>query len=99
MAKPPCIALPFKKTAETDWVRPLRQYIARTLQDDPDEYAGDCQALQRMRQDMRGAKPDETGKDVIFRYYSHLEALERRFRVGEQGVRTAFQWSDAFTGE
>ncbi|KAJ2778344.1 bck1-like resistance to osmotic shock [Coemansia javaensis] len=99
MAKPPCIALPFKVTAETDWVRPLRQYIARTLQDDPDAYADDCHAIQRMRQDMRGAKADETGKDIIFRYYSHLEALERRFRVGEQGVRTLFQWSDAFTGE
>ncbi|KAJ2613733.1 bck1-like resistance to osmotic shock [Coemansia sp. RSA 1365] len=99
MSKPPCIAIPFKKTSEADWVRPLRQYIARTLQDDPEAYSADCQILQRMRQDMRGAKADETGKDLIFRYYSHLEALERRFRVGEQGVKTVFQWSDAFTGE
>ncbi|KAJ2794486.1 bck1-like resistance to osmotic shock [Coemansia guatemalensis] len=92
MSKPPCIAIPFKKTAEADWVRPLRQYIARTLQDDPEAYSTDCQILQRMRQDMRGAKADETGKDLIFRYYSHLEALERRFRVGELGVKTLFQW-------
>ncbi|PIA17349.1 BRO1-domain-containing protein [Coemansia reversa NRRL 1564] len=92
MSKPPCIAIPFKKTSEADWVRPLRQYIARTLQDDPEAYSTDCQILQRMRQDMRGAKADETGKDLIFRYYSHLEALERRFRVGELGVKTLFQW-------
>ncbi|KAJ2782335.1 bck1-like resistance to osmotic shock [Coemansia interrupta] len=95
----PCIAIPFKKTAEVDWVRPLRQYIARTYQEDPDVYATDCQMLQRMRQDMRGANADETGRDLIFRYYSHLEALEPRFRINEQGVKVTFLWSDAFTNE
>ncbi|KAJ1846595.1 bck1-like resistance to osmotic shock, partial [Coemansia sp. RSA 2708] len=91
MSRPPCIEIPFKKSAETEWVRPLRQYIARVHQEDPDEYNSDCQILQRMRQDMRGAKADETGRDIIFRYYSHLEALERRIRVGEHGVKTVFQ--------
>ncbi|KAJ2321414.1 bck1-like resistance to osmotic shock [Coemansia sp. RSA 2704] len=99
MSRPPCIEIPFKKSAETEWVRPLRQYIARVHQEDPDEYNSDCQILQRMRQDMRGAKADETGRDIIFRYYSHLEALERRIRVGEHGVKTVFQWTDTFTGE
>ncbi|KAJ2390113.1 bck1-like resistance to osmotic shock, partial [Coemansia sp. RSA 2603] len=99
MPRAPCIAIPFKKTAEVDWVRPLRQYIARTYQEDPDVYATDCQMLQRMRQDMRGANADETGRDLIFRYYSHLEALEPRFRINEQGVKVTFMWSDAFTNE
>ncbi|KAJ2856383.1 bck1-like resistance to osmotic shock [Coemansia erecta] len=99
MPRPPCISIPFKKTAELDWVRPLRQYIARTYQEDPDAYASDCQLLQRMRQDMRGANADETGRDLIFRYYSHLEALEPRFRINEQGVKVSFLWSDAFTNE
>ncbi|KAJ1720603.1 bck1-like resistance to osmotic shock [Coemansia erecta] len=99
MPRAPCIAIPFKKTAEVDWVRPLRQYIARTYQEDPDAYAADCQMLQRMRQDMRGANADETGRDLIFRYYSHLEALEPRFRINEQGVKVTFMWSDAFTNE
>ncbi|KAJ2196583.1 bck1-like resistance to osmotic shock [Coemansia sp. RSA 522] len=99
MSRPPCIGIPFKKSPETDWVRPLRQYIARALQEDPDAYNSDCQVLQRMRQDMRGAKADETGRDIIYRYYSHLEALERRIRVGEHGVKMVFQWTDAFTDE
>ncbi|KAJ2231463.1 bck1-like resistance to osmotic shock [Coemansia sp. RSA 485] len=99
MPRPPCISIPFKKTAELDWVRPLRQYIARTYQEDPDAYASDCQLLQRMRQDMRGANADETGRDLIFRYYSHLESLEPRFRINEQGVKVSFLWSDAFTNE
>ncbi|KAJ2746665.1 bck1-like resistance to osmotic shock [Coemansia sp. BCRC 34301] len=99
MPRPPCIAIPFKKTAELDWVRPLRHYIARTYQEDPDAYANDCQVLQRMRQDMRGANADETGRDLIFRYYSHLETLEPRFRINEQGVKVTFRWTDAFTNE
>ncbi|KAJ2161581.1 bck1-like resistance to osmotic shock [Coemansia sp. RSA 552] len=99
MSRLPCIAIPFKKTAEADWVRPLRQYIGRTLQDDPEAYSSDCQVLQRMRQDVRGAKADTTGRNVIYRYHTHLEALEHRFHFGEQGVKMAFQWSDAFTGE
>ncbi|KAJ2721894.1 bck1-like resistance to osmotic shock [Coemansia sp. Benny D115] len=99
MPRPPCISIPFKKTAEVDWVRPMRQYIARSYQEDPDAYSSDCQILQRMRQDMRGANADETGRDLIFRYYSHLEALEPRFKVNEQGVKVTFMWSDAFTGE
>ncbi|KAJ1874979.1 bck1-like resistance to osmotic shock [Coemansia sp. RSA 990] len=99
MSRPPCIRIPFKKSSETDWVRPLRQYIARTLQQDPDTHNSDCQILQRLRQDMRGAKADETGRDIIFRYYCQLEALENRIQFGENGVKTVFQWSDAFTGE
>ncbi|KAJ1883031.1 bck1-like resistance to osmotic shock, partial [Kickxella alabastrina] len=90
MPRPPCISIPFKKTAELDWVRPLRQYIARAYQEDPDVYTNDCQTLNRMRQDMRGANADETGRDLIFRYYSHLEALEPRFRINEQGVKVTF---------
>ncbi|KAJ2579198.1 bck1-like resistance to osmotic shock, partial [Coemansia sp. RSA 1804] len=53
MSRPPCIAIAFKKTAEADWVRPLRQYIIKVFQEDPDVYNSDCQLLQRMRQDMR----------------------------------------------
>ncbi|KAJ1800948.1 bck1-like resistance to osmotic shock [Coemansia sp. RSA 2399] len=99
MPRPPCIAIAFKKTAEADWVRPLRQYIIKAFQEDPDAYTSDCQLLQRMRQDMRGASADETGRDLIFRYYSHLETLEPRFRVNEQGVKVNFRWTDAFTGD
>ncbi|KAJ1773979.1 bck1-like resistance to osmotic shock [Coemansia sp. RSA 1813] len=99
MPRPPSIAIVFKKTAEADWVRPLRQYIIKAFQEDPDAYTNDCQLLQRMRQDMRGASADETGRDLIFRYYSHLETLEPRFRVNEQGVKVNFRWTDAFTGD
>ncbi|KAJ1941988.1 bck1-like resistance to osmotic shock, partial [Kickxella alabastrina] len=99
MPRPPCISIPFKKTAELDWVRPLRQYIARAYQEDPDVYTDDCQTLNRMRQDMRGANADETGRDLVFRYYSHLEALEPRFRINEQGVKVTFLWSDAFSSD
>lgn len=99
MPRPPCIAIPFKKTAELDWVHPLRQYIAKTYQEDPDAYAEDCRILQRMRQDMRGASADDTGRDLIFRYYSHLESVGLRFWINEPDVKTTFKWTDVFTTE
>ncbi|KAJ1965237.1 bck1-like resistance to osmotic shock, partial [Dipsacomyces acuminosporus] len=113
MPRPPCIAIQFKQTAEADWVRPLRSYIQRVYEEDPQRYDADCQRLQRMRQDMRGANADSVGKDIIFSYYSHLETLEPRLKVNEQGAKVAFKWtsgkldaafvatvlSDTFTGK
>ncbi|KAJ1951155.1 bck1-like resistance to osmotic shock [Linderina macrospora] len=92
MDRPPCIAIPFKQTSEVDWVRAIKRYISIQYQEDPEAYSEDCMRLHRMRQDMRGAGPDKTGRDLIYRYYSHLETLEPRFPVNEQGVKVAFKW-------
>ncbi|KAJ3334964.1 bck1-like resistance to osmotic shock [Kappamyces sp. JEL0680] len=48
---------------------------------------------------MRGAGRDITGRDIIYRYFGQLELLVLRFPLGEEGLKVAFEWMDAFTGK
>lgn len=58
----PMIAIPKKGTDEVDWTTPIRNLIAQSYGESPDNYAAECAALQRCRQDaVRGAGSDMTG--------------------------------------
>ncbi|KAI8369122.1 BRO1-like domain-containing protein [Choanephora cucurbitarum] len=98
MATPqiPFISAPFKKTDDVDWVHPLKKYIARFYQDDPEKYKEETQSFNRLRQDMRGAGKDMTGRDLLYRYFGQLELLDLRFPVDEKHVKVLFNWYDAF---
>ncbi|KAI8968458.1 BRO1-like domain-containing protein [Mycotypha africana] len=98
MATPqiPFISAPFKKTDDVDWVHPLKKYIARVYQDDPEKYKEETQAFNRLRQDIRGAGKDMTGRDLLYRYFGQLELLDLRFPVDEKHVKVIFTWYDAF---
>ncbi|KAI0236995.1 bck1-like resistance to osmotic shock [Massospora cicadina] len=97
MAQSPFVRVNCKRTEEIDWVNPLRGYIVSTYQDDPDKYAEELATFNRLRQDMRGAGLDLTGRDLLYRYYGQLDLLELRFPVDENNIRIAFNWFDAFT--
>ncbi|KAH6659823.1 BRO1-like domain-containing protein [Truncatella angustata] len=98
MTQTPMISVPLKATNEIDWVTPLKAYIRDTYGDDPERYAEECQTLNRLRQDMRGAGSDSTaGRDLLYRYYGQLELLDLRFPVDEQHIKISFTWFDAFT--
>ncbi|KAF8752119.1 BRO1 protein [Rhizoctonia solani] len=63
----PCISIPKKKTDEVDWTSPIRSLIQQSYGESPDDYATECAALQRCRQDaVRGAGSDSTGTSVMF---------------------------------
>ncbi|KAF8685215.1 BRO1 protein [Rhizoctonia solani] len=63
----PCISIPKKKTDEVDWTSPIRSLIQQSYGESPDNYATECAALQRCRQDaVRGAGSDSTGTSVMF---------------------------------
>ncbi|KAI9342388.1 BRO1-like domain-containing protein [Pilaira anomala] len=98
MATPqiPFISAPFKKTDDVDWVHPLKKYIARFYQDDPEKYKEETQSFNRLRQDIRGAGKDMTGRDLLYRYFGQLELLDLRFPVDEKHVKVLFNWYDAF---
>ena len=67
------ISIPRKGTDEVDWTTPIRNAIAQSYGEDPDNYASECAALQRCRQDaVRGAGSDITGMtcDVVERMSS-----------------------------
>ncbi|KAI9265997.1 BRO1-like domain-containing protein [Sporodiniella umbellata] len=92
----PFITAPVKRTDDVDWVQPLKKYIARFYQDDPDKYTEETQAFNRLRQDIRGAGKDITGRDLLYRYFGQLELLDLRFPVDEKHVKVLFNWYDAF---
>ncbi|CAE6453765.1 unnamed protein product [Rhizoctonia solani] len=92
----PCISIPKKKTDEVDWTTPIRSLIQQSYGESPDNYATECAALQRCRQDaVRGAGSDTTARDLLYKYFGQLELLELRFAE----IRVSFPWHDAFTGK
>ena len=93
MLQPPMISSPLKQTNEIDWIYPLKNYIRQTYGDDPERYAEECNTLNRLRQDMRGAGKDSTaGRDLLYRYYGQLELLDLRFPVDENHIKISFTW-------
>ncbi len=94
----PMISSPLKQTNEIDWTVPLKQHIRTAYSDDPERYDDECRALNRLRQDMRGAGKDSAaGRDLLYRYYGQLELLDLRFPVDENHIKISFTWFDAFT--
>jgi hypothetical protein len=92
------ISSPLKQTNEIDWIAPLKHHIRSAYGDDPERYDDECKALNRLRQDMRGAGKDSAaGRDLLYRYYGQLELLDLRFPVDENHIKISFTWFDAFT--
>ncbi|TFY82927.1 hypothetical protein EWM64_g1094 [Hericium alpestre] len=90
------ISIPKKGTEEVDWTTPIRSAIAQSYGESPDNYASECAALQRCRQDaVRGAGSDLTARDLLYKYFGQLELLELRFPE----IRVNFPWRDAFTAK
>ncbi|TFK52925.1 BRO1-domain-containing protein [Heliocybe sulcata] len=92
----PMVSIPKKSTDEVDWTTPIRNVIAQSYGESPDNYAAECSALQRCRQDaVRGAGSDLTARDLLYKYFGQLELLELRFSE----IRVNFPWRDAFTNK
>lgn len=69
------ISIPKKTTDDVDWTSPIRNVIAQSYGENPENYAAECTALQRCRQDaVKGAGSDFTGtpfKVTINRAFSN----------------------------
>ena len=60
------ISIPKKTTEEVDWTTPIRNLVAQSYGESPDNYAAECASLQRCRQDaVRGAGSDMTGERPV----------------------------------
>ena len=89
----PMVSSPLKQTNEIDWVTPIKTHIREQYGDDPERYSEECQTLNRLRQDMRGAARDSaSGRDLLYRYYGQLELLDLRFPVDENHIKILFTW-------
>ncbi|KAK1815435.1 bck1-like resistance to osmotic shock [Friedmanniomyces endolithicus] len=94
----PMLSSPLKQTNEIDWIEPIKHHIRTSYGDDPARYSEECNTLNRLRQDMRGAGKDSAnGRDLLYRYYGQLELLDLRFPVDENHIKISFIWFDAFT--
>ncbi|CAO3614988.1 unnamed protein product [Cunninghamella echinulata] len=83
----PFISVPFKRTDDIDWIEPLKRYIVHHYQDNPEKYTQETYTLNRLRQDIRGAGKDITGRNLLYRYYGQLELLNLRFPIDEKHVK------------
>ncbi|KAI8334762.1 BRO1-like domain-containing protein [Chlamydoabsidia padenii] len=97
-AQIPFLYAPFKRTDDIDWIRPLKRYISQVYQQDPENYNEETYTIHRLRQDIRGAGKDLTGRDLLYRYFGQLELLDLRFPVDEKHIKVLFTWYDAFNG-
>ena len=69
----PTIAIPKKGTDEVDWTTPIRNLIAQSYGESPENYTTECAALQRCRQDaVRGAGSEMTGEHSMTSGCSHI---------------------------
>jgi len=61
----PMVSIPKKTTEEVDWTTPIKNLIAQSYGESPENYATECASLQRCRQDaVRGAGSDFTGEQA-----------------------------------
>lgn len=88
--------IPIKETTETDWIGPLRQYITGVY-GTSENFSEEIVTLNRLRQDVRGSATDQTGRDIVYRYYGQLELLDLRIPINEHGCHVSFTWTDAYT--
>ena len=109
------ISIPKKTTEEVDWTTPIRNLIAQSYGESPDNYATECASLQRCRQDaVRGAGSDFTGEHSFIMVrddiYSGLPWIARDLLYKYFGqlellelrfseIRVNFPWHDAFTNK
>lgn len=91
MAPSPLICVPPKSTAPVDFGPSLAPLLRSLYSVQPAQYATQLATLNRARQDaLRGsAGSDDTGRDLLLRWFGMLELLELRFT----DVRVPFPWS------
>jgi hypothetical protein len=89
----PMLSVNSKSTDEADWYAPLAAYITSAHNEDPNKYRDELTSFNRLRQDTRGAGADNTGRDILYRYYSQLQLLDLRFPVGDSAkLPMTFTW-------
>jgi hypothetical protein len=88
----PLLHIPTRTTDEVDYSEPFSDYIKVAFEQDSSKFKHEIATLNRLRQDVRGAGKDLTGRDILYRYYGQLELLDLRFVFDESHVRMSFPW-------
>ncbi len=88
----PLLQIPTRRTEECEWSSSIKEYIKEQYEQEPNKFKSEIQTIHRLRQDVRGAGKDVTGRDILYRYYGQLELLDLRFPIDEKHVKVLFTW-------
>lgn len=91
------ISIPLKEAEPTDWVKPLKAYLAQVYGSASSDFEHSVVEFDKLRNDTIHAEKDDIAKELYYRYYGQLELLE--MRVPLEMLKIEFEWSDAFSSE
>ncbi|XP_054916033.1 rhophilin-2 isoform X1 [Poeciliopsis prolifica] len=94
----PLIALGLKETKEVDFSAPFKDFIMEHYNEDGRTFEDEIADLMDLRQACRTPSRNETGVELLAKYYSHLPLIENRFFSPTRQTGIFFTWYDSFTG-
>ncbi|XP_043961900.1 rhophilin-2 isoform X2 [Gambusia affinis] len=94
----PLIALGLKETKEVDFSAPFKDFLLEHYNEDGRTFEDEIADLMDLRQACRTPSRNETGVELLAKYYSHLPLIENRFFSPTRPTGIFFTWYDSFTG-
>ncbi|XP_065809241.1 rhophilin-2 isoform X2 [Labrus bergylta] len=94
----PLIALGLKETKEVDFSTFFKDFILEHYSEDGNSYEDEIADLMDLRQACRTPSRNETGVELLAKYFSHLPLMESRFFSPSRPTGIFFTWYDSFTG-
>ncbi|KAM7014771.1 rhophilin-2 isoform 2-T2 [Tautogolabrus adspersus] len=94
----PLIALGLKETKEVDFSTFFKDFILEHYSEDGNSYEDEIADLIDLRQACRTPSRNETGMELLAKYFSHLPLMESRFFSPSRQTGIFFTWYDSFTG-
>ncbi|XP_060898366.1 rhophilin-2 isoform X1 [Labrus mixtus] len=94
----PLIALGLKETKEVDFSSFFKDFILEHYSEDGNSYEDEIADLMDLRQACRTPSRNETGVELLAKYFSHLPLMESRFFSPSRQTGIFFTWYDSFTG-
>lgn len=91
------LLIPTKTTDNTNWIKPLNNYLL-SIYGNTTDYQKDLANLNQLRRDIQEPDADITGIKLHLRYFSQLELLDLRVPMAaiNKNKKLKFTWSDAF---
>uniref|UniRef100_UPI0037E8787D rhophilin-2 isoform X2 n=1 Tax=Semicossyphus pulcher TaxID=241346 RepID=UPI0037E8787D len=94
----PLIALGLKETKEVDFSTLFKDFILEHYSEDGNSYEEEIADLMDLRQACKTPSRNDTGVELLAKYFSHLPLMESRFFSPSRQTGIFFTWYDSFTG-
>ncbi|XP_031622159.1 tyrosine-protein phosphatase non-receptor type 23 isoform X2 [Contarinia nasturtii] len=95
--KVPMLHFDLKQTQQKSSFSRLKQYIAEYYQEDPETFSKEIYELETLRAAAYNPSIDETGYNVIKRYYCQLHSLQNRFPIENDRNLVNFVWREIYS--